>query len=135
MHATKLKKCRALKKAKVAAAYNPNCLRASSPDFFWSTNEFKKTVAAQFNERRQTREVGLRFHIFHHAIFDADVLLAVVPLVVQINELRRADGDIQRVNAGEIITGLFFEIHHGLPPPDFFVGQRRPSAKIFVWPA
>src|ERR1039458_7304637 len=58
----------------------------------------KKISPAQCDEHRQTRQIGLRLHIFHHAVFEANFLRAVESLIFQVNELRRSDGDIQHVN-------------------------------------
>ena len=130
MHAAKLEKNAAREKGESGGGLQSKLFETHpAPDLFWSTKRVEKIIAAQRDQRRQTRQVGLRFHIFDHAIFDADVLLAVVPLVFQVNEFRRADGDIQHVNAGEIIAGLLFEIRHGAAPPDFFAGNGQAQRK------
>ena len=59
-------------------------------------------------------------HIFHHAVFEADFLRAIIALVLQVNELHRSDGDIQHVNGLELEAGLFLEIRRAFAAAGFF---------------
>src|ERR1700728_884682 len=69
----------------------------------------KKIAAAQADQNLQAAQVGGGFYIGNDQVFDADALRAIVPLILQINILEGADGDIERVNAGEIEAEPGFE--------------------------
>lgn len=103
--------------------------------FFLVYQRFKKPIASQNYKRSKSREVGFRFYVWNYHVFEADGLLAAVLRILQVNEPGFADGNVQRVNAFEIVAGLFFRFTTALlPPPEFFAGNLRPNAKIFVWP-
>ena len=80
----------------------------------------KKIPAAQRDKHRQTRQIGLGLHIFHHTVFEADFLRAVVTLVLQVDEFRSSDGDIQHVNGLELEAGLFLKRCRPLAAAGFF---------------
>src|SRR5665213_1772040 len=71
---------------------------------------WEKIAAAQADKNRQCGQIIFRAHIFDDAIFDVYFLCAVVALIFQVNVFGGADGNIQHVNASEIVAGFGFEI-------------------------
>src|SRR5450432_2695402 len=80
----------------------------------------EKITAPQGDQHFQARQIGQGLHILDDDIFDADGLPAIVPPVFQVDELRLADGDIQNINACEIVAGSLFEIHRAFAAGFFY---------------
>ena len=94
-------------------------LQNAESRIFLVNQRIKKTVAVQRDVRCQASEVGRRFHVGDDQIVNTDGLLAIVLLVVQVNIFQLADGDVQHVNAREIVAGLFFEIRQDIGAAGF----------------
>lgn len=79
---------------------------------FLVNQRVKKPVAVQVNEWGKAGKVSRRFHFWNDNVFEANGLLATFLRIFQVNVFELANGNVQRVNAFEIVAGLFFKIYN-----------------------
>ena len=73
-------------------------------------NPLKKMITFEVYEQNQPAEIGHCFHMRHDAILQADCLLKIIGWIFQVNEFFLLERDVQFVNAGKLVTSLFFQI-------------------------